>query len=340
MGEDTPGSSSGHQRRAAAIPYVLQAWGLTVTGRPAPVAGGTLNWNYSVPTSGGPIFLRCYRQDLETERIAGEHALLEWAAARGVPAPLPRRTFDGNTILTRAAERWAVFPWIGGATIPRGSFWPAQARALGRAHGLTQAVLATHPASEHAVMPQRWDKGRSLTLLAQLVSDARAQGIAPWIVAGIVRQRELLEAFEVLPPEHFSSLPSQVLHGDFHDQQVLFDGDRVTAVVDWEIWHSDARAWEVVRSLAFSRMLGSPLMGDYLSGYREHVTLADDEARKAIQLWFQSRLTGLWAWWAYVVEHNHRVEEFFPAMIEELERAADASWTPAVVERFVRAACE
>jgi aminoglycoside phosphotransferase (APT) family kinase protein len=187
-------------------------------------------------------------------------------------------------------------------------------------------------------MSQRWDKGQSLALLAQLAAEARRQGIAPWITAGITRQREQLEAVEVLPPEHFAALPSQVLHGDFHDQQVLFDGDRVTAVVDWEIWHTGARAWEVVRSLAFAGMLDSPLMADYLAGYREHVTLAEDEARAAIQLWFQSRLTGVSAWWAYVMEQNRRVAEFLPVMILELERVVDADWTGRVAGRFVEAA--
>ncbi len=328
-----------HESLLPGIPAVLRAWGLEHVERLAAVPGGTLNWNFDVQASGHRYFLRCYRGNLETERIAGEHLLVNWIAERGIPAPVPIQTTQGETLLVNGEQRWALFPWMSGAVVERGRLSQSQARALGQMHGRVQAALASHPLIGGVRFAQRWDEEQSLALLSRLVTASKERQVESWITDGIDHQRQLLETMEVLPPEHFSSLPCQLLHGDFHDQQVLFEGDRVSAVVDWEIWHTDPRAWELVRSLSFSRLLDSLLLEDYLTGYREHVQLAEDEVQLALTLWFQSRVVGLWAWWAYLMEGNDRVAEFFAATLAEIDRVTDENWTNAIRERIVRAVC-
>jgi Ser/Thr protein kinase RdoA (MazF antagonist) len=321
------------------IPAVLKVWGCTGVLPVSPVLSGTLNWNFEVPTTEGRRFLRCYRQNLETERILGEHALLAWVARRGIPVPVPIAAPDGNTLAIVGDHRWALFPWARGAAVERGHLLDAQTRELGDVHGRIQAALAEHPLSNDAKMTLRWDKTQSLDHLTRLIAKGRETGAEDWLINGMERQRRLLDVFDVLAPDDFSSLPCQLLHGDFHAQQVMFEDARVTAVVDWEIWHVDPRAWELVRSLAFSQMLDSPQLEDYLAGYRNHVLLSEEEARLALRLWFQSRLVGLWAWHAYFFEGNLRVKDFFPTMIIELYLVSDKRWTESVVERFVRACC-
>ena len=326
----------------AEIPGVLRAWRAPAPASVARVPGGTLNWNFELRFEDGQRrFLRCYRSNLETERIRGEHTLVRWVAdadAR-LPVPVPIVTAQGDTLELIGERRWALFPWMPGAPVQRGTLSSAQAHSLGDAHGRIQAILATHPESAAARLSMRWGKTESLDLLDRLVATAEKKRVPDWIRDGMVHQRHLLEATDVWPPERFASLPCQLLHGDFHDQQVLFLGDVVSAIVDWEIWHTDPRAWELVRSLAFSTLLGSPMLEDYLAGYREHIRLSEDEVALALRLWFQSRLVGVWAWWAYLMEGNERVEAFFPEMITELDRVTDRSWTEPLAVRFVRAAC-
>ena len=339
MSSSPTGPILNHDSLRGAVPAVLGAWGIDAAMSIAPVAGGTLNWNFDVRTDEGRFFLRCYRSNLETERIEGEHELLRWAAERGIPVAVPLKTGAGATIVVAGGERWALFPWLPGKVVERGALSAGQAYALGAMHGRLQAALAGHPDSTGATMLMRWDKAQSLGLLAQLITTARERGLDDAAIAGMERQREFLERLDVLPPESFVSLPAQILHGDFHDQQVLFDGDVVTGVVDWEIWHTDPRAWEVMRSLSFSRLLDSPRLDNYLAGYREHVALGEDEVRLALRLWFQSRLVGVWVWWAYVMEGNARVAEFFPATLAELELVSDPSWAAEIESRVLRAAC-
>jgi homoserine kinase type II len=328
-----------HETLQPRVPTVLRAWGFEAPEPPVAVPGGTLNWNFDVQTASGRFFLRCYRSNLESDRIAGEHRLLEWVETRGIPVAVPIRTVSGEELLLQGDERWALFPWMDGVNLERGRLSTAQATALGEMHGRVQAVLAAHPESDAACLSMRWDKAQSIDLLNRLVAAGRERGVEAWITDGIERQRQLLKDTDIAPPERFSSLPCQLIHGDFHDQQVLFDGDHIRAVVDWEIWHTDPRAWEVVRSLAFSKLLDSPLLDDYLAGYREHIQLTEDEVQLALSLWFQGRLVGLWVWWAYVMEGNERVKDFFPATIEEIDRVTDERWKASIRSRFIRAAC-
>ena len=321
------------------VPDVLGMYGLWPLDDPEPVTSGTLNWNYRVRTDGGEYFLRRYRDDLETPRIQGEHALVAWASERGIPAPVPEQVPERGTIAELGGGRWALYPWVDGEVRPRGSLTSAQATTLGMAHGATQAILATHPVSDSATMTMSWDKQQSVDLLVKVRAAAVENGAESWIVAGLERQSGLLDSLDVLPPAAFATLPCQVLHGDFHDGQVIWEGDDVAAIVDWEIWHADPRAWELIRSLSFSKLFESPLLEDYLRGYRCFVQLSAEECRLGLRLWWQSRVVGVWAWQARYLQGNRRVEAFFPAMIHELERASDEGWKASIEERFVTAAC-
>lgn len=327
----------GHEDFANLIPDVVGRFGLWPLGEPIPVTSGTLNWNFAVETDGGRKFVRRYRDDLLLDRIRGEHALVVWLAERGVPVPVPAQTPADESII-QMVGRWAVFDWVEGEVLPRGSLTPSQARTLGMAHGRIQSLLAGHPLSAGATMQMHWDKAESLALLQQVRTVAPRSGAETWVLGALAKQQALLEAMDVAPPKSFQSLPAQVLHGDFHDHQVLWEGDAIAAVADWELWHTDPRVWEVIRSLSFSQLLDTPLLEEYLAGYREHVSLSEGECRLGLRLWWQSRVVGLWAWSAYFLQGNTRVAKFLPAMAEELGRVADEAWKARIEERFVRAA--
>lgn len=326
-----------HSDFAHSIPVVLGLYGLWPVDSPEPVDGGTLNWNFRVQTGSGRKFVRRYRDDVDTDRIEGEHDLLMWLLERGGPIAAPNRTAGGATIVEFGGAQWTVHNWVDGDRPPRGSLTRARARTLGRAHGRIHELLAAHPLSSAAVPSMRWDKNDSRALLER-VGAAAARAADPEVQAAIAAQTTALRSLDVLPPEAFAALPAQLLHGDFHDEQVIWQGESVAAVVDWEMWRADWRVWELTRSLAFSKLFDSPLMDEYLAGYREHVRLSEEECRLGLRLWWQTRLVGLWVWAAYFVNGNARVKRLFPAAIEDLRRATDEPWKAELEDRFVRAA--
>lgn len=328
-----------HAELSQFVPDVIGRLGYWPYGEPEPVAGGSLNWNFGIESEGERLFVRRYRDDLPAARIRAEHALLRWVSERGIPAPVAYKTETDETVLSVAGGNWSVFPWVKGEVKERGKLTVQQTNLLGTVHGATQAVLASHPESGDAALAMRWDKAESIDYLERILGVAVSRGAAGTMRDGIARQLEMLRDLDVRPPEEFLSLPAQLLHGDFHDHQVLWAGEGIVAVVDWEIFGPNPRVWEVIRSLAFSKLLGAPAMEDYLHGHRRFVQLNEGECRLGLQLWWQSRVVGVWVWAAYFLQGNERVLKFIPEVIAELERISDDAWKREVEERFVRAAC-
>ena len=321
------------------IDEVLAAYALERHGAPTPVAGGTLNWNFRVETNDGTVFVRRHRPEVDVARVSGEHAVIEFAATRGIPVARPRQTRRGATAHVTGTGVWSVFPWIDGRNATRGQITATEARGLGEMHGRVHAAFAEHPGSAGAQFSMRWDKEKSLEVLERVAALAAERHMEPMVQDAIAFQRTLLERTAIEPPSYFASLPCQLTHGDYHDQQVLLAQDGgVAAVVDWEMYQVTARVWEVIRALSFSGLLHTSQLDDYLRGYREHVRLSREECRLGVELWWQSRVNGVWVWAAYFLEGNERVAPFFRGIVPELERLADPIAREHLAERLIRGA--
>lgn len=299
------------------------------------IRAGTLNRNFRVETRDGPLFAREYREGLSPGRIREELELLAWCGERGIPVATPLDV-GGSRLMEVEDRLWSLFPWVDGTAIPRGQATRAQAEALGEMHGRVQSVLANHPASAGSSWARRWNKDESLRTVSSLIEIAKSRAAEPWMMAALELHRDLLEVATIQPFEHFSSLPVQLVHGDFHDQQVLFGpaGD-VVLVADWELFQAAPRAWELLRSLDFSAVLDSPLMVDYLAGYRQHIQLSRAEAELAVEWWLQNRLIGAWTWHAFFREGNERVADLLPSTAAQMRQLATPGWRESVSERFV-----
>lgn len=306
----------------------LDTFGKRRVGAAAPVGGGTLNWNYLVETTSGPVFARRWRTGHPAEQIRAEHELLEWVSARDIPAVQPFKSRDGDTVMDIEGANWSLFPWVGGRTTVRGEIGPDDAEALGEMHGRIHAVLAEHPGSSGEAGQLPWVTAESLADLVMVRRVAVERGTPQEVIDGIDLQVRLLETSLVRPrSDLLPGLPTQMTHGDYHDQQVLFGADgRIVAVNDWEMHRVLPRVWEVIRSVAFARLYEEPGLAAYLNGYRRHVQLSEEECRLGIEAWWYGRLHSRWVYWTYFMENNERVAEFFPETRRELAQMANERW--------------
>src|ERR1700677_3957534 len=89
---------------------ILAEYGSLELHRVEGIAGGSVNSNFALTTSGDRLFLRVYE---EQGRAGAEHetALLERRAGAGVPTPPPLRRLDGGLVSTLRGKPVAVFPW-------------------------------------------------------------------------------------------------------------------------------------------------------------------------------------------------------------------------------------
>ena len=313
-----------------------QLFGFEPPGASTFVGTGTLNWNYRVETSGGPLFVRKHRPERTSQQIASEHACLHRVVDRGVPAPLPHAAPGGATVLEHAGSLWSVFPWCDAAPPMRGEMTERQTWAAGEMHGRIHAILADDPPSGTPDPRLEYDTAGAFAELETLLGLARECKHSLLI--------ETLELQYALLREHgpaarsYASLRLGMAPGDYHVQQLLFRGDRLVAVTDWELFGMWALVSELIRSLYFSRVLESAQMPAYLDGYRTHVQPSESDCRLGMARWWQGRLHTAWVFRAYLIEGNERVAEFFPETLRALRALADEESRNEITERFVRAA--
>ena len=214
--------------------------------------GGSSSLNLLIADGDARYVLRFYRPYVTAGRLAAIHHVRRELGRGGVPCALMMPTRDGQ-------------PWVsvGGRLLEVERFidhdgnmdsWDRLERGLpllGRIHSLLQAVevstegrtplFANHvepaqaqAATAHGTARMRgWQPTPAEERLASMADE-----LAALVTAG---ERYLVEA-----------LPRQVVHGDFWDNNVLFRGDRVALVADFDFIGERARIDDLALTLYFA----------------------------------------------------------------------------------------
>lgn len=205
-----------------------------------PIGQGTIN--YRATCADRAVFVKSYppHADLPGERDA--IGLSELAGQHGVPVPAPLRNRDGQVIDTSSGAAVSVWEWMPGRVITRGlstSQYAQAGAALGRIH----ATFADLPASAGpAPQVAEWRTadldGLAATIerLLQLITGRTAAGLQDSFDAAaertLTQRRGMIEGIPGLLAD-LPELTAQVLHGDYSPVNLLFDGERLSAVIDF-----------------------------------------------------------------------------------------------------------
>ena len=197
-------------------------------GLPAPqgiegIAGGSVNSNFALRTPAGRVFCRLY-EERDLEGAEREAAMLGRLAAAGVPtpAPLARTSASGaGFVLVVRGKPAALFPWRDGHIRCQASVTAEDASRVGEA--LARVHEAGRPEVAEASRFGLPDLRGRLDRIAQS-GDARFAPLAP-------RLRTLLEDTQA---SRDPALPSGLIHGDLFRDNVLWDGPRLSALLDFE----------------------------------------------------------------------------------------------------------
>ncbi|HEY8745999.1 MAG TPA: aminoglycoside phosphotransferase family protein, partial [Chloroflexota bacterium] len=176
---------------------ILRSLGVTDAGATTPVSGGYDTAIWRVQRGSSVDALRVFRPG-QGPSVQRELLAMRTAAAGGIPVPF-----------VRASSLWQERPvmllsWLPGHTLAQEvishpwRLWP-----LGVQFGRMQAAIHAIPASG-------------------------GMGSADWISLAGPDEAALQERLRDLPPRSAS-----LLHLDFHPLNVLTDGRRITAVLDW-----------------------------------------------------------------------------------------------------------
>jgi Ser/Thr protein kinase RdoA (MazF antagonist) len=285
---------------------VVDGFGLGKVTSVRVVAEGLMNRNWAVWTSGGERVLVKQVLDVGREEAVRQHAATRALAALGVPAAAPLALPEGATLLDLDAGLYAVYEWVEGSHVPGTRMTAGQAAELG---GVLAALhrglaLVMGPAAP-AVRMKVADPGQAeaaISAYAAVIDGKEARDAFDEYAAARLRERRaLLEAVRGdMPDPDVPWAPTGWVHGDFHDLNVLWDGGRVAAVLDFDRLAVKPYAYEMVRSATLTfgygdeRGLALDLAAAFASGYRAVLPLTSDHvAFAASRLWWE-RVCDFW----------------------------------------------
>lgn len=272
--------------------------GVTAVGE---ISSGRVNRHWRIEAAdGGAYVLRRYARERSTSAIAYEQRVIEHAAGRGWPVASPLTAAEGATTVADSGRTYALFPFMRGA--------PGPARDLGRLRMKGNLLARLH--GDLASWPERqqrdgwgrvWEHdisspiGEHSSFNDALLAFGREH---PALAAKIrtARYRSVRELARL----GYGALSDQLVHFDFHNENLFFDGDELTALLDFDSVHLDARVADIACSIANdcaeppADIATSPAAAAaFVDGYVRHTALDDVELRLIAPLLRGYRLAGL-----------------------------------------------
>ena len=207
---------------------VASTFGLGALVRASPIAAGTINSNFELETERGRWFVRVNEGKAEFD-VAWEARLIDALVTGGVPTPAPMPAGDGRPYAALAGVRgkWvSVFAWRPGRHLAPDEVTESSAGELGAALARFHNVGVALPAAwrrgsiyDHDHLLHRYEH------LAQHVDPQLARAIE-------TLGDELQLASDALPERRRA--PAGIIHGDLFRDNVLWEDERITAILDFE----------------------------------------------------------------------------------------------------------
>lgn len=263
---------------------------------------GRVNKHWRIESAGNTYALRRYRIQRSAAAIEFEHAVLQHIEARGWPVAAPIPTRYDATVVDIHGRAYSLFPFLPGRPAPRTARYtrlkggllarlhqdlasweaPGQREGLGRAWEL-DSYIAAH--CEYLTMNDL------LANFAQQHSE----------LARTIKSQKyaMLRELSVLG---FGEQPAVLCHFDFFHDNLLFQRDSLSGLLDFDMVHLDARVADIATSIqldclappAYSEI--SPVLAaEFVAGYVEQSRLSETEVQLIVPL-MRAAILGLVAW--------------------------------------------
>ncbi len=265
----------------AFVEAVLARWALPSGVQAIDDLGGAYNRNGRVQTLGADVVVRVRPPWLTVRRVQGVHRLLGALHAAGLQTPLPRRTSRGESTAYVMGHLVEVYDYLPEAANRDWSNarWRAAFAHLGVLHTALSrlSMMLTPPLISNYAAPQHLQAMLTQTLarLEALPQDPdRAEALA--MLAEALRVAARIEMYRVTQQPR---LPQQLIHGDFHLDNLLFDAnEQVCYTLDFDFAATGERIFDV----AYALRLALPQLTDNpdckLSSHRVRAWLAAYDA--------------------------------------------------------------
>ena len=217
---------------------------------------GFVNDNWIVDMGRGRHFLKRRHPDLrQPDLIRAQHGLIERLRQANFPAPTVVPTATGETFLVLGDEFYEIHEYIEGEPYDhdRPAHLGEAALTLGRYHvhieGFAPQALCDlgelySPTILSTILTH-------LTKAWRLDRDSDPSTSSGHRLAQVARQLEAQAADLAARFAGHGALPHLVIHGDYYAGNLLFDGDRIVGVVDYDKARWQPRVVELAEALIY-----------------------------------------------------------------------------------------
>lgn len=288
---------------------VLGRYGLGRLRSARRIEEGFVDENWCVETDQGCYFLkRRHPRRCQSEAIVrAQHDLILHLCRAGFPAPTLVPALSGETFVLLEGELYELEEYIEGQSYDPGrpAHLAAAAQGLGRYHARVEGFAPGALRARGELYGPESSRA-SLSRLAGVWQLDREPALASIAQELAEREAELASRFA-----RHGALTWLVIHGDYYAGNLLFDGDRIIALVDYDKVSWQPRVAELAEALIYfasSRpghlehlvypgFLEWDLVHRFLQAYARALTLSDDELRAlpdyVCSIWFSVALRRL-----------------------------------------------
>lgn len=200
----------------------VRPFGLPAPERVRPERKGAVNTNFHLWAGGERFFLRI--NEGKTERdVAFEAEVQRYLGEARFPVPHLHLADDGRPFVPVAGKLAMLFGYAPGEEIAPEDAGPQRCRRLGEQLGRLHDLAAGFTAARENPYGLPRVRGWIAALEADGGGDAAVAAALPLL-------RDELHRAEALP-----GAPQGLVHGDLFIDNVLWIGDRVSAILDWEM---------------------------------------------------------------------------------------------------------
>ena len=221
---------------------------------------GRVNKHWRVESGADRYVLRRYNPHRSPDAVQYEHDVLHHIERKGWPVAVPLPAEGGATFVQELGSSYSLFPFLPGRPGPPHSqrYLQIKGGLLARLHrdlALLPAKAQRHgfgrlsDLDAYIPVPSIAEKNKPGGSLATFdaITDAFGQE-QPRLASRIQSYRQA--NLDELDRLDYKSLPDVLVHGDFHGDHTRFQRRQLTAVLDFDLVHLDARVADVALAIA------------------------------------------------------------------------------------------
>jgi homoserine kinase type II len=250
-----------------------------------PIEQGAGNSNYLLKSKVGQYILTIF--EIDRLKVVNMCKVLLRLEKRAFPAPRIRNLPDGDPLIVHQGKPVLVKPYIAGEVFD--DFNQDQLSQLGT------ALAELHQISAPQGLPDQ--HGYMKKELPQVLQKRSDHSFSRWMAG---RYRQLIRK---IPAE----LPSGLIHGDLFSDNVLFDGKKFKAMLDFEDVCHYHKAFDIGMAIVGlcreNKQINLGKARSVVRGYQS-IRLLEVPEREALQSFTElaAILTSAWRFWKYNID--------------------------------------